>query len=191
MSNDYGDILDQFRSKGWFDKQRALIASFAERIDGAAVSSAAAHFMVARQFKRISVRRSDDFEPVATLVAEHASGMGSSAVVERTQSLALALSRLPGSRGRPISAASKFLWCAAPESAVIYDQWAARQLRRRGYRVPARDYAKYYEAWSEEFSKERSAIAASLASRGLSDPWLEGKIFDFALYDLGRRTNVE
>jgi len=181
----------------WRDTERALFEGLRsdkrpQRLD--ALRRATAHFIIARNFSRkfdVQIGR-ERLDP-ALDVFDHMRRRPLRAS-ELEHSVMLLATRLGAAYGgrRLISAASKLLWLAHRDPAIIYDSRACRTLR-----APAGNYADYLARWRAAFadSEERlRAACARVAASSKTDPalaqdvgedWFCHRAFDVYLYDSG------
>lgn len=186
------DAMDQ-----WLLRLAALIDRAAASLDAEAVTRTAQVFMVARSFSRRGEgERIEDFAPVVPLLSRAVTGITADNLVERVEALMRDMGAVPGlvrrtREGRPygvLSAASKFVWTAAPSVGVIIDGRARRCLSgahpidRRGA------YGAFVHATRTEMVQHADFIEALVPHAPVemrNAPWLRAKIFDFCLYAHG------
>jgi hypothetical protein len=183
----------------WLSLEAPLVVAMRSGPTPAIIHRAASIFMVARQFPRNYPNdRATDFRPVVAPLQRALAGLNEANLVERVEEFASEMAAIPnlarlGRRSlagaRPISAASKFVWCGVPTVGIIYDKWARRQLRDIGHHVPPRAYGPCVTAFRAELAKHTHDISMSLVhihANYASQPWIKQKLFDLWLYQNGR-----
>jgi hypothetical protein len=188
------------KAQKWINSESQLVQQMQQGVTSEVIYQSASVFMVARQFpKRNADRRSEDFDRVVGPLKVAVEGLTSTNLVERVVKFAKKLSSIPGllkeRNGKaviPISAASKFVWVAAPDRGVIYDRHARRGLVKLGHSVPERDYGAFVAAFRDEYQKQALKITSGLKfvdSQIASESSIGAKIFDLWLYSIGRSRN--
>lgn len=186
------DAMDE-----WLPQLAALIDRAAASLDAEAVTRTAQVFMVARSFSRRSdTERVEDFAPAVPLISRAVAGLTEDNLVERVEGLMRNMGAVPGlvrrtRDGRPygvLSAASKFVWTAAPSVGIIIDGRARRCLARAHPIERRGAYGAFVHAARTEMARHANFIEALVPHapaelRGA--PWLRAKIFDFCLYAHG------
>ncbi|WP_139342634.1 hypothetical protein [Methylobacterium radiotolerans] len=180
----------------WLPRLAALVDRAAAGLEAEGVARTARVFMVARSFSRRSTVRAEDFAPVVPLIARAVDGLTRDNLVSRVETLMRDMGAVPGlvrltQDGRPyavLSAASKFIWTAAPEVGIIIDQ-RARLCLSRAYPVGrSGSYGEFVHAARTEMLRHADFIETLVphAPAELREaPWLRAKIFDFCLYAHG------
>lgn len=193
------DCAGMGETRRWLSLESALVDEMRAGPTAALLARTAAVFMVARQFpKRHPTDRARDFDLAVAPFQQCLSGLAAENVVSRVTQFASALGAIEGlvkrklksDEGiRPLSAASKFVWVAAPEIGIIYDRLARTYLGHLGYRVPIGHYGAFVAAFLSELPKhedELSAVARQLDSEAAAKPWMKRKLFDLWLYSNGK-----
>lgn len=191
----FAGCAESYVQGGARDKELAFMSAVTNGVDGALLAKVASHFIVARQFPR-GAGRAADFQPIVEPFRVAADGLNAGNLVGRVEAFAGALSDLKvtkfntrnGKHDLPISACSKFLWCARPEVSIIFDRRARDCLSRLGHRVPVGSYADYVVAFEAEYRRREASIQAAVPVMGLPESarsWSGRKLLDFWLYANG------
>ena len=193
------DCAGMEETRRWLSLESALVDEMRAGPTAELLARTAAVFMVARQFpKRHPTDRARDFDLAVAPFQQCLSGLAAENVVSRVTQFAFALGAIEGlvrrklknDEGiRPLSAASKFVWVAAPEIGIVYDRLARTYLGRLGYRVPIGDYRGFVAAFLSELPKhedELSAVVKRLSTEAAAKPWMKRKLFDLWLYSNGK-----
>jgi hypothetical protein len=193
------DCVGMKETRRWLSIESALVDQMCSGPTAELLARTAAVFMVARQFpKRHPSDRARDFDLAVAPFQQCLSGLAAKNLVSRVIQFASDLGAIDGfvrqnRKGdggiRPLSAASKFVWVAAPEIGIVYDRLARTYLGRLGHRVPIGDYGRFVAGFLSELPKHEDELSAALNQldpEAAAKPWMKRKLFDLWLYSNGK-----
>ena len=191
------------QTRRWLSLEAALVEEMRAGPTPDLLARVAAVFGVARQFpKRHPTDRARDFDLALPPFEKCLVGLTAENLTSRVTQLATTLGAIgslvrqkpDGASIRPLSAASKFVWTAAPEIGIVYGRLARTCLGRLGYHVPVGDYAAFVCAFRCEFPKHEADLVTALSYLGpefAAQPWIKEKLFDLWLYTNGKAPSVQ